>query len=434
MQGRVMVLGSALVALAVLHLGAQAPVVAIVGGTVITPGAATDRSVSTILIEGGRITQVGPELKVRVPTGAQTIDARGKFIIPGLIDTHHHLGSGLFGAAQPDPSKNLAELLSWGVTSVFNTGTSAQVFNTLKAATKADDAPYPRFYSSGRIFGAKGGWAADYAPATPDEARAYVREAKTAGVDAIKLVYDDMSWLRKEPLLVMQVDVLRAIVEEAHAQGLRAYVHAPILRFAKDALRAGADGFVHGILSDPVDAEFLELMKKNRAFYSGTHTVFEACGDLAGWSRRLQAFDDRGRIPTAAYEALRAPDAIARWEKSWTNTAYTKEKLPVLRANLKRLSDAGVAIAAGTDTGVPGVVLGLASQIELLLHVESGLSTAATLQAATLTAAEMIGAGKELGLIAPGGHADLVVLDADPLVDIGNVRRIFRVMKAGILR
>ena len=105
-----------------------------------------------------------------------------------------------------------------------------------------------------------------------------------------------------------------------------------------------------------------------------------------------------------------------------------------MRANLKRLSDAGIAIAAGTDTGVPGVVLGVASQIELLLHVEAGLSTAAALQAATIAAAQMIGVGKELGLIAPGYHADLVVLDADPLADIRNVRRISRVMKAGILR
>jgi imidazolonepropionase-like amidohydrolase len=435
MKRRVMALGSALVALSLLgHLDAQAPAVAIVGGTIINPGPTASRSIVTIMIEGGRITQVGPEATVKVPSGAQTIDARGKFVIPGLIDTHHHLGTGLFSATAPDPAKNLAELLSWGVTSVFNTGTSAQMFSTLKTATKSSDAPYPRFYSSGRIFGAKGGWAADYAPATPDEARVNVREAKAAGVDAIKVVYDDMSWLRKEPMAMMQADVLRAIVEEAHAQGLKAYVHAPILRFAKEALRAGADGFVHGILSDPVDAEFLDLMQKNRAFYTGTHVLFEACGDLAGWSRRMQAFDDRSRIPAVSYEALRAPAAIASWEKTWTNTAYTKEKLPVLRANLKRLSDAGVAIAAGTDTGVPGVVLGLASQIELLLHVEAGLSTAAALQAATITAAGMIGAGKELGLIAPGRHADLVLLDADPLADIGNVRRISRVVKAGVVR
>jgi imidazolonepropionase-like amidohydrolase len=430
---RLVLLGVALLA-PLTALNAQMPVVALVGGTIINAGPSASRSVGTILIERGRITQVGPDAKVKAPSGAQVIDARGKFIIPGLIDAHHHLGSGLFSAQQPDPAKNLAELLSWGVTSVFNTGTSAQIFSTLRAATTPDEAPYPRFYSSGRIFGVKGGWAADYAPTTPGEARANVRDAKTAGVDAIKLVYDDMSWLRKVPMVVMQADILHAIVDEAHAQGLKAYVHAPILEFAKEALRAGADGFVHGVLSDPLDAGFIELMKKNRAFYSATHTVFEACGDLAGWSRRLQEFDDRGRIPAAAYEALRAPDSIARWEKSWTNTPYTKEKLPILRANLKRLSDAGIAIAAGTDTGVPGVVLGVASQIELLLHVEAGLSSAAALQAATIAAAQMIGAGKELGLIAPGYHADLVVLDADPLADIRNVRRISRVMKAGILR
>jgi imidazolonepropionase-like amidohydrolase len=429
---RLILLGVALLA-PVTAFHAQTPVIALVGGTVINPGPSASRTVGTILVEGGRITQVGPDAKVKPPSGARVIDARGKFIIPGLIDTHHHLGTGLFSATPPDPAKSLADLLSWGVTSVFNTGTSMQIFSTLKAATKADDAPYPRFYSSGRIFGAKGGWAADYAPATPQEARDNVREAKAAGVDAIKLVYDDMHWLRKEPMAVMQPDVLRAIIDEAHAHGLKAYVHAPILQRAKEALRAGADGFVHGVLSDPVDAEFIELMRKNGRFYSATHTVFEACGDLAGWSRKLQEFDDRGRIPSADYEALRAPDSIARWEKTWTNTAYTKEKLPVLRANLKRLSDAGIAIATGTDTGVPGVVLGVASQIELLLHVEAGLSAAAALQAATTTAAQMIGVGKELGLIAPGYHADLVVLDADPLADIRNVRRISRVMKAGIL-
>jgi imidazolonepropionase-like amidohydrolase len=104
-----------------------------------------------------------------------------------------------------------------------------------------------------------------------------------------------------------------------------------------------------------------------------------------------------------------------------------------LRANLKRLSDAAIAIATGTDTGVPGVVLGVASQIELLLYVEAGLSTAAALQAATITPAQMMGAGKELGLIAPGYYADLIVLDADPLADIRNVRRISRIMKAGIV-
>jgi imidazolonepropionase-like amidohydrolase len=430
MMRRMILLGLALLGSMVVAAEAPGPV-AFVGGTVISPGDPPSRFIGTIVVEGTRIAQAGPEARVKVPRGAQVIDVRGKFVIPGLIDVHHHLGTGTLGRSDADPAKNLGALLTWGVTTVFNTGITAESLAALKLATKADDAPYARFFSSGRIFGAKGGWAGDYIPATAEEARANVREAKASGVDAIKLVFDDMSWLTKKPLVVLQPDVMRAIIDEAHAQGLRAYVHAPILGFAKEALRAGADGFVHGIISDPVDAEFIELMRKNRAYYTATMAVYEACADIASWSRTLQAFDDSGRIPSEAYEAMRAPDAVARWEKYWTNTAYTKERLPVLRGNLKRLSEAGVPIAAGTDTGVPGVVLGVASQIELLLHVDAGLSAAAALRAATTTAAQMIGAG-DLGAIEPGRQADLVVLDADPLADIRNVRRISRVMKAGI--
>jgi imidazolonepropionase-like amidohydrolase len=429
MTRSVMLLGLVLLAPAAVATEAEGPL-ALVGGTVINPGGTSTPSVATIVVEGSRITQVGPQSKVTLPRGAQVIDAKGKFIIPGLIDVHNHLGTGVFGK-NADPAQNLATLLEWGVTSVFNTGTTAEAFATLKSATKASDSPYARFFSSGRIFGAKGGWAGDYTPGTPDEARSDVRAAKAAGVDAIKFVYDDMSWLTKKAMTVLSVDVMRAIVDEAHAQGLKAYAHAPILSFAKEALRAGADGFVHGIISEPVDAEFIELMRKNGAFYNATAALYEACGDIAGWSRVLQAFDDSGRIPATVYEAFRQPDAVARWEKYWTNTAYTKERLPVQRANLKRLSDAGIAIATGTDTGVPGLVLGVASQIEILLHVEAGLSPAAALRAATKTAADMIGAGREIGSIEPGRQADLVVLDADPLADVRNVRRIRHVIKGG---
>jgi imidazolonepropionase-like amidohydrolase len=103
----------------------------------------------------------------------------------------------------------------------------------------------------------------------------------------------------------------------------------------------------------------------------------------------------------------------------------------VLRANLKRLSDDGIAIVTGTDTGVPGAVLGVASQIELLLHVQAGLSTAEALRAATITPARMLGAADSLGSLEPGRQADLVVLDANPLADIRNVRHVSRVMKGG---
>ncbi|MDA2925292.1 amidohydrolase family protein [Acidobacteria bacterium AH-259-L09] len=428
MRRLVISLGLALAGLAAVQ--AQ-PALVLVGGTVISPGVRPSASIEMVVIEGSRITQVGPDERVNIPPGAQLVDVRGKFIIPGLIDVHNHLGAGTFG---PDngPEKNLAALLTWGITTVFSTATNLESFAALKLATKANEAPYARFFSSGRLFGAKDGWGGDgYTPGTPQGARGDVRAVKTAAVDAVKLVYDDMSWLRKEPMPALQPEVMRAIIDEAHAQGLKAYVHAPILRFAKDALRAGADVLVHGIISDPVDGEFIELMRKNGAYYTATLTLYEACADIAAWTRRLQAFDDRARVPAPLYEALRTREAVSRREKFWTNTAFTKTQLPVLRSNLRRLSEAGIPIVTGTDTGVPGVVLGVSSQIELLLHVEAGLSPTAALMAATVTAARMIGRGGDLGAVEPGRQADLVVLDADPLADIGNVRRISRVIKAG---
>jgi hypothetical protein len=97
-------------------------------------------------------------------------------------------------------------------------------------------------------------------PATADEAREVVHKQKTEGAGAIKLVYDDMSWLRKKPLPMLKAEVMTALVDEEHTQGLKAYVHAPIMKFAKEVLRSGADGLVHGIISDPVDDEYIELM------------------------------------------------------------------------------------------------------------------------------------------------------------------------------
>jgi imidazolonepropionase-like amidohydrolase len=424
--------------LALLHgaLDARAQTALVLeGGTIVSPR--TQSTPLTIVIEGDRIAQIGPAGQLTIPDGTRRIDVRGKFIIPGLIDVHNPLAAGTFDAEAED-ERNLARLLQWGVTTIFSPGTSMETFAGLKLAAKASEAPYARFFSSGRPFGAPGGWGGDvprkqagYTPRTPEEARVAVRELKANGVDAVKLVYDDMSWLTKQPMPLLDLNVMRAIIAEAHAQSRKAYVHAPILRFAKEALRAGADVLAHGIVSDPVDEEFIDLMRRNGAYYTPTHAMYEACADLAAWSRRLQAFDDRGRLPSATFAGLRNPESLARFERFWSNTAYTKAHLPVLRSNLKRLSLAGIPIVMGTDTGVPGVVLGLASQIELLLYVEAGLSTRQALAAASTSAARMIGRENELGAIEPGRQADLLVLESDPSADIANVRRIRLVVKGG---
>jgi imidazolonepropionase-like amidohydrolase len=139
-------------------------------------------------------------------------------------------------------------------------------------------------------------------------------------------------------------------------------------------------------------------------------------------------------MPRETYESVGSPFSLIGWNLMWDNTGYAKQRMPVLQANLKAVHDAGIPVVAGTDTGVPGVLLGVSSQMELLLHVEAGLRPEDALRAATVVAARMLGLGRELGTVEPGKLADLLILDADPLADIRNVRRIHRVVKGGVAR
>ena len=167
-----------------------------------------------------------------------------------------------------------------------------------------------------------------------------------------------------------------------------------------------------------------------------THAIFESVADTGGWARREAAFDDHGIVPKELFELGVNPTRVKEWEARWNNLSVAKANLPILRANVKRLQDAGILVVLGSDTSSAGsgtgVLLGLASQLELTLLVEAGLTPLEALQAATINAARMIGREADLGTVEPGKLADLLILEANPLSDIANVRRIHRVIKGGI--
>ena len=408
----------------------------ITGATVIDGTARPALPDAVIVIDGTRISRIGARNSVQVPPDAVVVDAQSKFVIPGLADMHHHLISGdIFGPY--NPRLILRRMLAVGVTTIFDPSISLKDFTALKTAAADDASPLARFFSTGPIITVKGddlgGNVNGPTPETPAEATAAVRDLKAAGVDAIKTQRDDMTWSLKTARPVMKEDVLHALVDEAHRQGLKVFVHAPLLRFAKETLRAGADGLMHGIVDEPVDKEFLTLMKRNRAVYVSTMALYEDVGDVAAWARREGVNWDKANLqPPRLYERFTNPAGVAQFTTFIDNGDFTKQRLPLQRTNLKTVFDAGIPIVLGTDTGFFGVLVGAATQIELELLVEAGLKPIDALRAATVNAARMIGKDKELGTLEPGKAADLVILDADPRVDIKNVTRINRTYKGGV--
>jgi imidazolonepropionase-like amidohydrolase len=409
-------------------------VTVISGATVISAGSAPVPN-ALIVIEGSRITRVGPAASVTVPSNAMVVEAKGKFVIPGLADMHNHLRSGSF-RAQQNPLTVMTVLLAFGVTTVFDPSVSTAEFATLKQAAASDASALPRFFGTGPIVTVKadvlGAQVGSSTPESPAEARATVKVLKAAGVDAIKVARDDISWASRQRMATMSFDVLSALVIAAHEEGLKVYAHAPLLQHAKDVLRAGADGLMHGVIDQPVDQELIDLLLRNRAVYVPTLSLYEDVADVAAWARRQSSHDER-RIVTPIADGFTTPAAVQQFEGFFDNVSFTKQRLGTQRANVKRVFDAGVPLVLGTDSGFFGIIMGVSSQIELTLMVEAGLTPEAALATATINAARMLGRDNDIGTLEAGKSADLLILDADPLADIANVKRIHRVVKGGIV-
>src|SRR5262249_34216514 len=161
-------------------------------------------------------------------------------------------------------------------------------------------------------------------------------------------------------------------------------------------------------------------------------TLWEAIHDVAGFARREAEFDSQHRNPEKVYAAFRDPKVVEQANARFRGS-LPEQSVELAKENLKRVASRGISVATGTDTGVPGVLPGVATQLELVLFVEAGLSPAEALRASTLTAQRILGRDGQLGEIAVGKLADLVVLDGDPLSDIHNIAKVNAVVKSGVL-
>jgi imidazolonepropionase-like amidohydrolase len=375
---------------------------------------------ATILIRNGRIEAVGPSRSVVVPRGAQTTDLRGKFVLPGLISAHAHVSDvdGLRPRAYTAANtlRQLGLYARYGVTTVWSLGGEQAPAFQARDAQSVPTLDRARIYLSGDVITGR----------TPDEARQAVARVAALKPDVIKIRVDDNLGAATK----MTPEVYRAVIDAAHAAGLRVAAHIFYLDDAKDLLRAGADVIAHSVRDREVDEEFLSLMKSRQAAYVPTLTreistfVYESTPAFFSDPFFLKEAD------AAVVAQLKEPGRQAQFRDSQSAKRY-KAALEIAKRNLKRISDAGLLVAMGTDAGpFPERFQGYFEHLEMEMMVDAGLTPAQVLRASTTDAARAMRV-EGVGALTPGAWADLLVLNQDPAKDIRNTRQIADVLIAG---
>jgi imidazolonepropionase-like amidohydrolase len=394
---------------------------------------------AALVVRDGRIEYAGPKSGLKAPAGAERMDLAGKYVMPGLIDLHVHLGN-VKGLVQ-DPKfftrENLNQQLrtyaSYGVTAVVSMGADPDLIYQVRAEQRAGRPSLTRIFTAGRGFTGKGGYPVSapgmkgvpFEVETVEDVRKAVAQLADKRVDLVKIWVDDH--LGKEPKISM--DLCRAIIAEAHRRGLKAAAHMFYLDDAKKLVEAGVDALAHSVRDRPVDQELISLMKKQ-----GTWQIPTLTREVSTfvYARPHPFLDDpffTRSVPREVIATLKSAEYQKKLQADPNLDRY-REFLETAKKNLKTLFDAGVRIGFGTDTGPPARFSGYFDHWEMELMAELGMSPAEILRSATGRAAEYLGA-KDLGTLEKGKWADLVVLGANPLENIRNTRAIELVWIAG---
>jgi imidazolonepropionase-like amidohydrolase len=393
----------------------------------------------SLLLRNGKIEQIGGA-EITAPVGAQVRDLTGKTVLPGLISAHSHLGlivddaeSSATGYMRENVTAQLKQYERYGVTTILSLGLNRDLVFVLRDEQQAGRLSGASIFTAGRGIGVPDGApqlsvATDqiFRPATVKEARSDVDEMAAQRVDIVKIWVDKLHGRVPE----MSPEIYKAVIDEAHKRHVRVAVHVYSLEDAKQLVADGVDVLAHSVRDQVVDDAFVRSMKQRNVWYVPTFTVDESAYIFAG----NPAF-----MKTLFFQQAAGPKLLAKFNaagyaekiKQDPQTAQHQKDFEIGQQNLKKLFDAGVNVGFGTDSGaLPGRIPGFAEHHELALMVRAGLTPMQAITAATGENAKLLHAN-DRGTIVVGKRADLLVLDADPLVDIGNTQRIFAVYHDG---
>ncbi len=388
-------------------------ILAITGGTVINVDGNKPITDAVILIEHGVIKGVGAAGKVDIPSVATIIDARGKFILPGLWDMHAHFQQAEWGPAY----------LAAGVTTVRDCGNEFEYINAIKSAVDGHKGVGPLILKAGIIDG-------------PGEIGLGVVRATTAE-EAIKAVrmYKDHGFVQIKIYSSVTPAIVKVIADEAHRLGMTVTGHIPRNMSTQAGIDSGMDminhmQFVYAMmkknkdksvnLEDSTNMAAFEFLKAHNTVIDPTIGVYEMI---------FRSVDDDILKMEPNYYNLPAP-LQSIFSNIGMPAAQAKTQEPTMQAMMnlvKALHDKGITIVAGTDMGFPGYSLAR----ELELYVQAGLTPLEAMQTATIIPAKVMNMDKNSGSITAGKQADLLILDADPLTEIRNIRKVWKVIKKG---
>jgi len=441
--------------------GTPPPPRALVGGTLIDGTGADPVPDAVVVIRGGRIECVGSAESCPVPEGVETLDVSGTWIAPGLVDAHVHFSQTGWADGRPDsldlrdrypysevqaglrenPERFLRSYLCSGVTAVFDVGGYPWTWEL--SGRFEGDTLAPHVAAAGPLLSTLDFWL--NLPAErqfiylEDEAsgRRDVHYHASHGADAVKV------WFINTP--ERDFDLMEAAVaaagEEAEKLGLPLIVHATGLVEAKASLRAGADLLVHSVWDQPVDDEFIELARANETIYCPTLTVIEGYGRMydAVIAGEPPAVDDpNGCVDSTTLahvaETAKLDKGLVDAEQHERSQEKTAGRIATMNENLARLHEAGIPIAMGTDAGNPLTLHGPSVYAEMEAMQAAGMTPSEVLVASTRGGALAMGRLEQIGTIESEKVADLLVVEADPMKDIANLRRLRYVVRGGVVR